>query len=51
MKIIVSLTTSPKRILLLKQTINSILNQTVDCTKIIINIPYKFNRTNEKYEY
>jgi hypothetical protein len=49
MKIIISLTTSPKRILLLKETIYSIENQTIPCSKIIINIPSKFGRTNESY--
>jgi len=50
MKILVSLTTSPKRISLLKNTINSILKQTVQCSKIILNIPEKFGRTNEYYD-
>lgn len=50
MKIVISLTTSPKRIMLLKTTINSILAQTVQPSKIILNIPEKFERTGEKYK-
>jgi len=49
MEIIVSLTTSPKRILLMEPVINSILNQSIKPTYIRINIPKVFNRTNKKY--
>jgi hypothetical protein len=49
MKIYFSLTTSPQRINKLHQTIDSIYNQTVPFEKIILNIPYIFNRTKTKY--
>lgn len=47
--IIFSITTSPKRILLMEKTINSILNQSVSPTLIRINIPKVFKRTGESY--
>jgi GR25 family glycosyltransferase involved in LPS biosynthesis len=47
--IIFSITTSPKRILLMEKTINSILNQSVPPTLIRINIPKIFKRTGESY--
>jgi hypothetical protein len=47
--IIFSVTTSPKRILLMEKTINSILNQSVPPTLIRINIPKIFKRTGETY--
>lgn len=50
MKIIVSLTTSPKRIFNIKPVIYSILNQTVKPSKLVLNIPNIYERTNEKYE-
>lgn len=49
MKIYFSLTTSPQRINKLHQTLESIFNQTVPFEKIILNIPYIFNRTKTKY--
>jgi hypothetical protein len=48
--VIVSLTTSPRRIHLLKDTIDSFLNQTVVPDLIQINIPKVFKRTGETYE-
>jgi hypothetical protein len=47
--IVISLTTSPKRINNLKLIIDNILNQTMKPNKIVINIPYIFKRTNQKY--
>lgn len=47
--VIVSMTTSPRRILLMESVINSILNQTYPPDLIRINIPYKFKRNGEKY--
>ena len=47
--IIVSLTTSPKRLPLLGTTLDSILIQNVRPQKIIVNIPPIFKRTNESY--
>jgi len=46
---IVSLTTSPKRLPLLGETIDSILSQNVAPKKIYVNIPPIFKRTNEPY--
>ena len=48
-KIIVTLTTTPKRLPLIEQTLSSILNQNVKPDKIIINIPSIFKRTGEVY--
>lgn len=48
--IIVSLTTSPRRIKLMQKTIESILNQTTPPDLIRINIPKIFKRTGEIYE-
>ena len=47
--ILVSLTTSPSRLLKLKKVINSIKKQTLLPSKIILNLPDKFGRTNEEY--
>ena len=47
---IVSITTSPRRIKLMKNTIDSILNQTYTPDLIRINIPKKFKRTGQTYE-
>jgi len=49
-KIIVSLTTSPRRIYLMKNVIDSILNQTVKPDYIRINIPYIHKRSNQPYK-
>jgi hypothetical protein len=48
-KIIVTLTTTPKRMPLIEKTIMSILNQNVKPHKIIVNIPPIFKRTGELY--
>lgn len=48
-RIIVSLTTSPKRINNIHLTINSILNQTVPPDYIIINLPKVFKRNNTRF--
>ncbi len=48
--IIVTTTTSPKRLNTIENIINNILNkQTKKITKLYLNIPYKFKRTNETY--
>ena len=44
-KVIISLTTSPTRILLMEPVINSILNQSYPPDLIRINIPKVFKRT------
>lgn len=49
-RIIVSLTTSPKRIHNLKTTIDSILNQNVNVDFIIINLPKVFKRDGSKFK-
>ena len=48
-RIVVSLTTSPKRIRLIETTIYSILNQTVPPSIVQVNIPHKFSRTEETF--
>lgn len=48
--IIVSLTTSPRRIKLMKEVIESILNQTHPPDIIRINIPTKFQRTKQTFD-
>ena len=49
-KIIVSITTSPSRILMMEPVINSLLKQTYPPTLIRINIPKIFKRTKENYK-
>lgn len=48
--VIVSITTSPRRIKLMKNTIDSILNQTYPPNLIRINIPKQFKRTGQTYD-
>jgi len=48
--IIVSLTTSPKRIHTLKAVLKRLMSQTVQPDKIVLNLPYVFKRTGEKYD-
>ena len=48
--IIVSITTSPRRIKLMKNTLDSILNQTHPPDLIRINIPKQFKRTGQYYD-
>jgi hypothetical protein len=48
--VIVSITTSPRRIKLMKNTLDSILNQTYPPDLIRINIPKQFKRTGQTYE-
>jgi len=43
------MTTIPKRLLEIKETIDSIKNQTIKLTKLILAIPHKFQRTGEEY--
>jgi hypothetical protein len=47
--IVISLTTSPIRIKYINQIINNMFSQTVQPNKIVLNIPYVFNRTSEEY--
>ena len=49
LQIIATLTTLPSRINYIKQTLESILNQTILVDHIELNIPYKCIRTNEEY--
>ena len=48
--IVISLTTSPKRISNLKPIIDNLFNQTMKPDKIVLNIPHIFKRTNQKYD-
>lgn len=48
-EVIVSLTTSPKRIDKIKPLIDIIMNQTLVPDKIVLNLPYVFKRDNSKY--
>lgn len=48
-KIVFSLTTSPKRLGNLKQTLESLINQELPPSKIQINLPRIFKRTGETY--
>ena len=47
--IIGSMTTIPKRLLEIKETIDSLKNQTVKLSKLILAIPHKLSRTGEEY--
>lgn len=49
-QIIVSLSTSPQRILKIKPMIDSIINQNLVPDKIILNLPYVFKRNNSKFD-
>ncbi len=49
-RIIVSMTTSPKRINEIQPAIDSILNQTIPVDYIMINLPKVFKRDNSKFE-
>ena len=49
LRIVVSLTTSPKRISSLWNTLNSLLIQDIQPDIIQINLPYVFLRTNETF--
>lgn len=48
--IIVSLTTSPKRIHTLKTVLRRLMSQTVQPDKIVLNLPHVFKRTGETYD-
>ena len=48
--IIVSLTTSPKRIHTLKAVLKRLMSQTVQPDKIVLNLPHVFKRTGETYD-
>jgi hypothetical protein len=49
-EIIVTLSTSPKRLNDIKETLDSMLNQSIKPNKIFINVPYVFKRTGEEYD-
>jgi len=49
-KIIFSLTTTPYRLKHISNTLDSLVNQTVKPNYILLNIPHKFNRTDEYYK-
>ena len=50
-RVVLSLTTTPKRIKNISAVINSLLDQTVRVDEIALNIPYKFqNKADEKYD-
>jgi hypothetical protein len=49
MKVWVSLTTTPSRIDKMEKTLRSLLDQSYPAEKIVINIPYRFGRTDEEY--
>jgi len=48
-RVVISLTTSPKRIAKMESTLQSIFRQTIPPDLIQINIPYLFKRTNQSY--
>lgn len=48
--IIVSLTTSPKRIHTLKPILKRLMEQTIQPDKIVLNLPHVFKRTGETYD-
>jgi hypothetical protein len=48
-KLIVTMTTTPKRLPLIADVLTSILVQNIKPYQLIINIPHIFNRTGEKY--
>jgi hypothetical protein len=49
-QIIVSMTTSPKRIINIQPLLECISNQTIKPDKIVLNLPYVFKRTNMKFD-
>ncbi len=49
-KIIFSLTTTPYRIDKISRTLNTLISQTVKPNYILLNTPYKFDRTGEYYK-
>jgi hypothetical protein len=48
-RVVISLTSTPKKLLKITAVINSILDQTVKVDEIALNIPYKFHDTNQLY--
>jgi hypothetical protein len=48
--IVVSMTTTPQRILQIEPYIQTILNQNVTISKVYLNIPHKFKRNNSNYD-
>lgn len=49
-EVIVSMTTSPKRIGSIEKTINCMLNQTLKPDRIVLNLPKIFKRDNSQFE-
>jgi len=49
-EIIVSLSTSPTRIVHIEHLIQTLTNQTIPPDKIVLNLPYVFKRTNDTFE-
>jgi len=47
--IVISLTTSPNRISKIEQVLDRIMNQTVVPSAIVLNLPFVFKRTSEKF--
>jgi len=50
MRIIATLTTTPRRIGEIRKTLNSVLNQTIPIEAIEINVPYILKRSGEEYQ-
>lgn len=50
-RIVISVTTSPKRLATLKEPLESLINQQLSPDVIQINLPYVFKRTGEVYEH
>ncbi|CAK0778500.1 hypothetical protein CCP3SC1AL1_990007 [Gammaproteobacteria bacterium] len=50
-RVVVSLTSSPTRITLIKDTLDSIMKQTIKPDLIYLNLPFVFKRTNKKFKY
>jgi hypothetical protein len=49
-EVIISLTTSPKRIAQIKPTLDRIMEQTVLPNAIVLNLPYVFKRNGDKFD-
>lgn len=48
-RVVVSLTTTPKRLLNIDETLKSLLDQSMQANKIYLCIPYRFSKTGEPY--
>eukprot|EP00456_Euglypha_rotunda_P081285 TRINITY_DN7924_c0_g1_i27.p1 TRINITY_DN7924_c0_g1~~TRINITY_DN7924_c0_g1_i27.p1 ORF type:complete len:599 (+),score=23.17 TRINITY_DN7924_c0_g1_i27:83-1879(+) len=49
-RVVISLTTTPPRLKNLRQTLNSLLNQTLTPAAIYLNVPWRSTRLNQVYE-